>query len=123
MVGKGYLYKLWDGGPDGVARRRSWTEWPDGEARRSGPTEKPSIPNGRAGQTDTRMGAQRRVDGRPTEGIRVPDGDREWPDRGRGLGGWPNGGLYKGWWPSFLGTLFLCPITPARNAGAQGANE
>jgi hypothetical protein len=44
--------------------------------------EKPVIPNGRAGQTDTRTGAQRRVDGRLTEGARVPDGDREWPDGG-----------------------------------------
>jgi hypothetical protein len=92
------------------------------------------------------MGAQRRVDGRPTEGdrcptegARVPDGDREWPDGGQGLGGWPNGGsqgwpnggsqgwpnggLYKGCWPSFLGTLLLRPVAPARNAGAQGANE
>jgi hypothetical protein len=72
---QGYLYKLWDGGPDRVARRRSRTEWPDREAGRSGPTEKPAISNGRAGQTDTRMGAQRRVDGRSTEGARVPDGD------------------------------------------------
>jgi hypothetical protein len=58
------------------------TGWPDGEAGRSGPTEKPAIPNGRAGQTDTRMGAQRRVDVRPTEGARVPDGDRELLDGG-----------------------------------------
>jgi hypothetical protein len=39
---------------------------------------------------DTWMGAQRRVDGRPTEGDRcptegawVPDGEWEWPDGGR----------------------------------------
>jgi hypothetical protein len=114
-----------------LARRGGPTEKPDGVARRRGPTEKPAIPNGRAGQTDTRMGAQRRMDVRPTEGARVPDGDRELPDGGRGLGGWPNGGsrgwpnggLYKGWWPSFLGTLLLRPVAPARNAGAQGAHE
>jgi hypothetical protein len=117
-------------------------EWPDEEARQSGPTERrgcPAIPNGRAGQTDTRTGAQQRVDGRPMEGARVPDGEREWPDGGRdgcptegrvsgvwpngGPQGWPNEGLYKCCWPSFLGTLLLHPVALARNAGARGANE
>jgi hypothetical protein len=53
------------------------------------------------------MGAQRRVDGRPTEGARVLDEERDWPDGGRdgcpteggvsgggpmaGLGGGPTG--------------------------------
>jgi hypothetical protein len=47
------------------------------------------ISNGRARQTDTRTGAQRRVDGRPmegdrcpTKGARVPEGEWEWPDGG-----------------------------------------
>jgi hypothetical protein len=106
-----------------LAKRGGSTEKPDGVARQRGPTEKPTIPNGRAGQTDTRIGAQRRMDVRPTEGARVPDRDRELPDGGRGLGGWPNGGVYKGWWPSFLGTLLLRPVAPARNAGAQGVHE
>jgi hypothetical protein len=100
------------------------TEWPNGEAGLSGPTEKPAIPNGRAGQTDTRMGAQRRVDGRPTdgdrcpiEGARVPDGDRDWPDGGldvcpmeggvsgggptAGLGGGPTGDYIRAGGPPF----------------------
>jgi hypothetical protein len=61
-------------------------------ARWRSPTERrgwPAIPNERARQTDTRTGAQWRVDGRPTEGdkcptegAQVPDGEREWPDGG-----------------------------------------
>jgi hypothetical protein len=116
------------------------TEWPDGEAGRSGLTKKPdrvaqwksptkrrgwpAIPNGRAGQTDTRMGAQRRVDGGPTEGdrcpmegARVPDREREWPDGGHdgcpteggvsgggpmaGLGGGPMGDYISAASPHF----------------------
>jgi hypothetical protein len=84
-----------------VARRKSLME------RRGWP----AIPNGRAGQTDTRMGAQWRVDGRstegdkcPTEGARVPDGESEWPDKGRDgcpteggvSGGGPTAGLGDG---------------------------
>jgi hypothetical protein len=76
-------------------------------ARRRSPTERrgwPTIPNGRAGQTDTRTGAQQRVDGRPTEGARVPDGEREWPDGGLNVclteggvsGGGPTAGLGDG---------------------------
>jgi hypothetical protein len=68
-------------------------EKPDGVAQRRSPTERrgwPAIPNGRVGQTDTRTGAQRRVDGRPTEGARVPDGEQEWPDEG--LDGCPTEG-------------------------------
>jgi hypothetical protein len=100
-----------------MARRRSPTEWPDGEARRSGPMEKPAIPNGRARQTDTRMGAQRRVDVCLTEGARVPDGDRELPDGGldvcpteggvsgggptAGLGGGPTGDYIRAGGPPF----------------------
>jgi hypothetical protein len=56
------------------------TEWPDGEVDRA--TRGPAIPNGQAGQTDTRTGAQRRVDRRLTEGVRVPDEEREWPMEG-----------------------------------------
>jgi hypothetical protein len=117
------------------------TEWPDGKAGRSN-----------EGGLRYTMGEQH-PDGCPMEGGRapdrggqVPDGGRtgarrragvarwrvRWvPDGGRGLGGWPNGGsrgwpnggLYKCCWPSFLGTLLLRPVAPARNAGAQGANE
>jgi hypothetical protein len=109
------------------------TEWPDREARRRSPTERqgwPAIPNGRAGQTDTRTGAQRRVDGCPTEGDRcstegawVPDGDREWPDGGldvcpmegevsgggptAGLGGDPTGDYIRTAGPPFW-ALFSC---------------
>jgi hypothetical protein len=36
---------------------------------------------------------------------------------------WPDGGLYKSAWPTFLGTLLERPVSPTRNAGAQGANE
>jgi hypothetical protein len=59
----------------------SMSEWPDGVAQWS--DQWPAIPGGRVGQTDTRMGAQRRMDGRPsgadrylTEGARVLDGGR-----------------------------------------------
>jgi hypothetical protein len=126
------------------------TEWPDGEAGRSGPMERP---DGEAHDTQWASRADGHPDGCPTEGGRAPDGGgqvpnggrtgarrrsgvarrraRCVPDGGRGLGewpnggsrGWPNGGLYKDWWPSFLGTLLLRPVAPARNVGAQGANE
>jgi hypothetical protein len=105
------------------------TEWPDGATRVARDTQWVSRADGYP-------------DGCPTEGARVPDGEREWPDGGLdgcpteggvsrggptaglgGLGGWPNEGLYKCRWPSFLGTLFLRPVAPTRNAGAQGANE
>jgi hypothetical protein len=89
------------------------------------------IPNGRAWQTDTRTGAQRRVDGRPTkgdryptkgdkcltEGVRVPNGEREWPNGGldlcpmeggvlgggatAGLGGGPTGDYISAGGPPF----------------------
>jgi hypothetical protein len=100
-----------------LARRGGPTEKTDGVARRRGPTEKPAISNGRAGQTDTRMGAQRRVDVRPTEGARVPDEDRELPDGGldvcpaeggvsegaptAGLGGGPTGDYIRAGGPPF----------------------
>jgi hypothetical protein len=68
------------GWPDGVARRGGPTEWPDRVARRGGPTEWPDGVARRGGptewQTGTRAGAQRRVDGRPTESGRAPDGGR-----------------------------------------------
>jgi hypothetical protein len=98
------------------------TEWPDGEARRrdEGGPRYPMDEQGRRtpgrvpneGWTGTRRrgtGARRRA--------------RCVPDKGRGLEGWPNGRLYKCCWPSFLSTLLLHPVAPARNAGAQGANE
>jgi hypothetical protein len=63
------------------------------------------------------MGAQQRVYGCPTEGARVPDGDREWPDRGldvcpteggvwggsptAGLGGGPTGDYIRAAGPPF----------------------
>jgi hypothetical protein len=57
------------------------------------PTERPgwpAIPTGRTGQTDTRTSAQQKVDGRPlevdrcpTEDVRVPDREWEWPNGGR----------------------------------------
>jgi hypothetical protein len=100
-----------------LARRGGPTEKADGVARRRGPTEKPAIPNGQAGQTDTRMGAQRRMDVRPTEGAWVPNGDRELPDGGldvclteggvsgggptAGLGGGPTGDYIRAGGPPF----------------------
>jgi hypothetical protein len=85
---------------EGVARRRSLTERPGWSA----------IPIGQAGQTDTRTGAQRRVDGRPSEADRCPMRAHRCPTesgsgptegtmgarRRAGLGGWPNGGS-RGW--------------------------
>jgi hypothetical protein len=129
--------------PDREARRSGPTEWLDGEARRSGPTERP---DGVARDTQWASRADGHPDGCPMEDGRASDGGRTGarrrpgvarqrarcvPDGGRGLGGWPNGGsrgwpnggLYKGWWPSFLGTLFVRPVAPARNARAQGAHE
>jgi hypothetical protein len=119
---QGYLYKLWDSGPDGVAQRRGPTEKPNGAMRVARDTQWVSRADGH-------------LDGCPTEGGRAPDGGEQvpnggrmgarwragvarrrarWvPDEGQGLGGWPNGGsrgwpnegLYKCCWPSFLGTL------------------
>jgi hypothetical protein len=107
----------------------SMSEWPDGVARRSGPTERPgwpAIPGGRVGQTDTRAGAQRRVDGRPSGADRCPMEGAMGARRRAGLGrwpnggsrGWPNGGVYKSGWPTFLGTLLQRLVSPVRNAGA-----
>jgi hypothetical protein len=123
------------------------TEWPDGEVGRSGRMERPDgvarqrsprypigeqgrrtlgwVPNG--GWTGARRRAHRcltETGNGPTEGWMCAR--RRAGSRGvaqRRVSGWPNGGLYKGWWPSFLGTLLLRPIAPARNVGAQGANE
>jgi hypothetical protein len=44
-----------------------------------------------------------------------------WPNGGSR--GWPDGGVYKSGWPTFLGTFLQRPVSPIRNAGAQGANE
>jgi hypothetical protein len=63
-------------------------------ARRRSPTEQrgwPAIPNGRAGQTDTRTGAQQRVDRRPTEGDRCPTESGSGPTEGGVSGGGPTG--------------------------------
>jgi hypothetical protein len=113
--------------PDGVMRVACDTQWasradehPDGCPTEGGqaPDGGGQVPNGGRTGARQRVGVARRR-------------DRWMPDRGQGLGGWPNGrsrgwpngGLYKGCWPSFLGTLLLRPVAPARNAGAQGANE
>jgi hypothetical protein len=125
---------------DGVARRSGPTEWPDGVARRSGPM---GWPDGVAGAQWRADGCPLGADGCPTEGTRAPDRGGmaarrrahgrpiECARRRVGLGGWPNGGsrgwpdggLYKSAWPTFLGTLLQRPVSPARNVGAQGANE
>jgi hypothetical protein len=81
------------------------------------------IPVGQVGQTDTWTNAQWRVDGRSTEGVRVPDRERDGCPTEGGSRGWPDGGVYKSGWPTFLGTPLQRPVSPARNAGAQGANE
>jgi hypothetical protein len=121
------------------------TEWPDGEAGWSGPTEKPDRATRVAFDTQWANRADGHPDRCPTEGGRAPDRGGQVPDGGRtgtrrrakvaqrrarwasdggqGLGGWPNRGLYKCCWPSFLGTLLLCPVTHARNAGVHGANQ
>jgi hypothetical protein len=80
------------------------TEWPDGEAERSGPTEKPDGATRVACDTQWTSRADGHPDRYPTEGARVPDGDREWPDRGlnvcptegRVSGGGPTAGLGGG---------------------------
>jgi hypothetical protein len=102
--------------PDGEARRRDegGPRYPMGEQDRRTPGR---VPNG--GWTGARWrgtGARQRVGVARRRARCVSNG-------GRGLGGWPNGGLYKYCWPSFLGTLLLRPVAPARNVGAQGANE
>jgi hypothetical protein len=64
-------------------------------------------------------------------GGQVPNGGHMGAQRRAGLGGWPNGrsrgwpdgGVYKSGWPTFLGTLLQRPVSPARNADVQGANE
>jgi hypothetical protein len=130
--------------PNGEARRRDegGPRYPMGEQGRRTPRR---VPNG--GWTGARRrgtGARQRAHGCPTESGSGPtEGSmcarrrvgsrgvarrraRCVPDEGRDLGGWPNGrsrgwpngGLYKCYWPSFLGTLLLCPVAPARNAGA-----
>jgi hypothetical protein len=88
------------------------------------------IPVGRVGQTDTRTGTQGKVDG-PVGSGQVPNRERDGcltesamgARRRAGLGGWPDGGGYKSGWPTFLGTFLQRPVSPARNVGAQGANE
>jgi hypothetical protein len=76
-------------------------EWPDGEAR----------------DTQWASRADGHPDGCPTEGARVPDGDREWPDGGldvcpteggvsgggpmAGLGGGPTGDYIRAGGPPF----------------------
>jgi hypothetical protein len=54
-------------------------------------------------------------------GARRKAGLGGWPNTGSR--GWPDGGVYKSGWPTFLGTLLQRPVSPARNAGAQGTNE
>jgi hypothetical protein len=66
-----------DGGPNGVARRRSPTEW----------WRWPSIPNGWVGQTDSWTGVQRRFDGRPMEANRCPMESGSGPTEGA-MGAW-----------------------------------
>jgi hypothetical protein len=119
--------------PDGDAGRSGRTEKLDGVARRSGPTEKLDGATRVAHDTQWASMADGHLDGCPTEGGRAPDGGRtgarwrvgvarrraRWTPDGEWK--WPDGGCDG--CPTFLGTLILRPVAPARNAGAQGANE
>jgi hypothetical protein len=98
--------------------KNSMSEWPDGVTKVACDTRWASRADGH-------------LDGCPTEGGRAPDGEHDGCPTEGGSRGWPNGGsrgwldggVYKSCWPTFLGTLLQCPVSPVRNAGAQGANE
>jgi hypothetical protein len=119
----------------GMAQRRSSMErpgWPRYLLGEQGKRIPGRVPNrGWTGACRRRTDTQRRVHGCPTESESVPTEGAMGARRRAGLGGWPNGGsrgwpdkgLYKCCWPSFLGTVLQRPVSPTRNAGAQGANE
>jgi hypothetical protein len=97
-----------------VARDTRWASRTNGHPDGC-PTEDGRAPVGGGQVLDGgSTGARRRAHGCSTEGARVPDRKRD---------GWPDEGVYKSGWPTFLGILLQRPISPTRNADAQGPNE